>query len=93
MGWVPVALLDELDFIPADHPDRAKLEKMAVDLLKSLLAFQSEDGRWYQVVNRGDDPANWLEEFLQLPVCCRPVQSDPQRSAGCILSGICPQGL
>lgn len=27
MGWVPVALLDELDFIPADHPDRAKLEK------------------------------------------------------------------
>ena len=22
---------------------------------------QSEDGRWYQVVNRGDDPTNWLE--------------------------------
>ncbi|MFR5405840.1 MAG: glycoside hydrolase family 88 protein [Oscillibacter sp.] len=61
MGWVPVALLDELDFIPADHPDRAKLEKMAVDLLKSLLAFQSEDGRWYQVDQPGRciPPTGW----------------------------------
>ena len=77
MGWVPVALLDELDFIPADHPDRAKLEKMAVDLLKSLLAFQSEDGRWYQVVNRGDDPANWLENScscLYVAALCKAIR-------------------
>ena len=47
---------------------------MAVDLLKSLLAFQSEDGRWYQVVNRGDDPANWLENpaaACMLPPCAK----------------------
>lgn len=77
MGWVPVALLDELDFIPADHPDRAKLEKMAVDLLKSLLAYQSEDGRWYQVVNRGDDPANWLENScscLYVAALCKAIR-------------------
>ena len=57
--------------------DRAKLEKMAVDLLKSLLAFQSEDGRWYQVVNRGDDPANWLENScscLYVAALCKAIR-------------------
>ena len=55
----------------------AKLEKMAVDLLKSLLAFQSEDGRWYQVVNRGDDPANWLENScscLYVAALCKAIR-------------------
>lgn len=61
MGWVPVALLDELDVIPKDHPKRAELETMAVELLKALLAFQSGEGRWYQVVNKGNEPSNWLE--------------------------------
>ena len=54
-----------------------KLEKMAVDLLKSLLAFQSEDGRWYQVVNRGDDPANWLENScscLYVAALCKAIR-------------------
>lgn len=50
---------------------------MAVDLLKSLLAFQSEDGRWYQVVNRGDDPANWLENScscLYVSALCKAIR-------------------
>lgn len=55
MGWVPVALLDELDFIPLEHAGRKELEEMAVNLLKSLVAFQSEEGRWYQVVDKGVD--------------------------------------
>lgn len=62
MGWVPVALLDELDFIPLEHAGRKELEEMAVNLLKSLVAFQSEEGRWYQVVDKGADSGNWLEK-------------------------------
>jgi unsaturated rhamnogalacturonyl hydrolase len=34
---------------------------MCTDLLKALCRYQSEDGRWYQVVNKGDQPGNWLE--------------------------------
>ena len=34
---------------------------MACDLLKNLCRFQSEDGRWYQVVDKVNEPGNWLE--------------------------------
>lgn len=61
MGWVPVALLNDLDFLPADIPGREEMLHMCIDLLRALCRYQSEDGRWYQVVNKGDQPGNWLE--------------------------------
>lgn len=62
MGWVPVALLDELDFIPIEMAEERKaLARIAVDLLKALLPYQTESGMWYQVVDKVDDPANWPE--------------------------------
>ena len=77
MGWVPVALLDELDFIPLEHAGRKELEKMAINLLKSLVAFQSEEGRWYQVVDKGADAGNWLENScscLYVAALCKAVR-------------------
>ena len=42
--------------------DREKaLCDMVRNLLISLCKFQSEEGRWYQVVNKGHMPDNWLE--------------------------------
>lgn len=61
MGWVPVALLNDLDFLPEDVQGRGELIRMCTDLLKALCRYQSEDGRWYQVVDKGDQPGNWLE--------------------------------
>lgn len=62
MGWVPVAILDELEDIPPRYFLRDKLEARVVDLLKALVPYQDEaTGLWYQVVNKGDDPRNWLE--------------------------------
>lgn len=39
-----------------DDERRAALELYVRDLLTSLLRYQSADGRWYQVVNKGDQP-------------------------------------
>lgn len=61
MGWVPVALLNELDYLAEDVPGREQVIAMAADLLRALCHFQSGDGRWYQVVDKGDRPENWLE--------------------------------
>ena len=56
-----MALLNDLDFIDEDEPGRAVLVRMCTDLLKALCRYQSEEGRWYQVVNKGDQVGNWLE--------------------------------
>ena len=61
IGWVPVAIMEELDYISEDHPKYQDLCDMVRNLLISLCKFQSEEGRWYQVVNKGHMPDNWLE--------------------------------
>ena len=62
MGWVPVALLQETELLPEGDPAREKLAGIAVGLLKALLPWQDpESGMWYQVTNKGKDPANWPE--------------------------------
>lgn len=62
MGWVPIAMLDELEFLPEDHPDRTEIVRLTTDLLKSLIPYQDEKtGLWYQVVNRGGEAGNWVE--------------------------------
>lgn len=62
MGWVPMALLDELDYLPKDYEGRASLERMLRDLLLALIPYQdAESGLWYQVVDKGGQAGNWLE--------------------------------
>lgn len=62
IGWVPVALLDEAEFIPQDYPRRDALLTVAIDLLKAVVNYQdAESGLWYQVVDKGGQEGNWLE--------------------------------
>lgn len=61
IGWVPVALLDDLDFMDPDTTGYKQLTGMTQDLLSAVCKYQSADGRWYQVVDKGDQPGNWLE--------------------------------
>ena len=60
MGWAPVALLDEMDFM--DGQNREILARITRDLLNALIPYQDEaSGLWYQVVDKGGQPGNWLE--------------------------------
>lgn len=61
MGWVPIAVLEELDYIAESHPQYPALCRLVQELLIALCRFQAEDGRWYQVVNKGGEDHNWLE--------------------------------
>lgn len=61
MGWVTVAILDVLDLLPTDHPQRAALEEIERDLLAAVCRYQGADGRWDQVVNKASEPGNWPE--------------------------------
>lgn len=62
IGWFPVALLEMLEHYPEDHKDRPELIRMLQDLLPALTKYQDPaTGLWYQVVDKGDRPDNWLE--------------------------------
>ena len=61
IGWVPVAVLGELDFIPKKHPHYQDMCSLVKDLLMAVCRYQSEEGRWYQVVDKGGKEGNWLE--------------------------------
>jgi unsaturated rhamnogalacturonyl hydrolase len=62
IGWFMMALVDMLDYIPEDHPQRNKLIAILSDLSESLLRFRDkETGLWYQVVDHGDREGNFIE--------------------------------
>lgn len=62
IGWVPIAMLDELVFLPEDHKDRKEIIRLTVDLLTALIPYQDEvTGLWYQVVDKGGQEGNWVE--------------------------------
>lgn len=62
IGWYPVALLEMLDDLPDDHRDKPELVRILQELLTALPKYQdAASGLWYQVVDKGDRPDNWLE--------------------------------
>ncbi|MDT0677647.1 glycoside hydrolase family 88/105 protein [Autumnicola musiva] len=62
MGWYSMALVDVLDYLPENHPEREKLVTYLNDLGEALLKYQDkETGLWYQVVDQGDRQDNYLE--------------------------------
>ena len=78
LGWAPVAILEDLAFFPKDHPGYQEIADIAIKLIKALIPYQDEkSGLWYQVVNKGDDPRNWLESSctcLYTAAICRAVR-------------------
>lgn len=62
LGWYGLALTDFLEALPDDHPSREELSRVLGEFVHALVRFQHrESGLWFQVVDRGDRPDNWLE--------------------------------
>jgi rhamnogalacturonyl hydrolase YesR len=62
LGWYALILVETLAVLPEDHPRRAEV----VDILRRLAAGlkrtqDAKTGRWFQVVDKGDDPENWTD--------------------------------
>jgi unsaturated rhamnogalacturonyl hydrolase len=62
MGWVAMALPDVLDHMPEDHPQRGRLITIFRTTVDALARVQDPaSGVWYQVLDQGDRPGNYLE--------------------------------
>jgi len=45
-GWVMAGLVRMLQFLPKDHPDRPRFERLFADMAGRILALQQPDGLW-----------------------------------------------
>lgn len=62
IGWYAMALVDVLDYFPANHPQRAILVKDLQRLAPVLATYQDpKTGCWFQVVNQGGRQGNYPE--------------------------------
>jgi unsaturated rhamnogalacturonyl hydrolase len=62
MGWYAMALVDVLDFIPAEQPGRAEILGILKQVAKSIKQRQDKkSGLWYQVMDQGNREGNYLE--------------------------------
>lgn len=61
-GWYMMALVDVLDYLPKNHPDRPAIIEILNKLSTALLKVQDEKtGLWYQVLDMGGKDRNYLE--------------------------------
>ena len=62
LGWYAMALVDVLDFFPADLPERGALRGILVHILETLPSYADpETGMWYQVLDCPGREGNYLE--------------------------------
>jgi unsaturated rhamnogalacturonyl hydrolase len=62
VGWYVMALVDTLDYLPANHPGRKQLVGQLEDLSKALVKYQDHDnGVWWQVMDKANVKSNYLE--------------------------------
>lgn len=62
VGWYLMALVDVLEFLPADHSGREDLIMVLNRTLQAVVKVQDPDsGVWFQVLDRGHTGGNYLE--------------------------------
>ncbi len=62
MGWYVMALIDVIEKLDKKKEERKKLEKIFTDTIEVLLKFQDKKSSlWYQVIDKKDNPKNYLE--------------------------------
>lgn len=62
VGWLSMALIDTLDYLPADHSCAVKLSSMFRDLIGAVSTAQDASGLWFQVMDLPEEAGNYREE-------------------------------
>lgn len=61
-GWYAMALVDVLDYLPANHPARADIIATFQKTARGIVRWQdAKTGLWWQVLDQGDRRGNYLE--------------------------------
>jgi unsaturated rhamnogalacturonyl hydrolase len=61
-GWYAMALVDVLDYLPANHPDRPKIIAILNRLATAMQKYQDPtSGVWYDILDKPTSKGNYLE--------------------------------
>lgn len=61
-GWYLMAIVDVLDYLPENHPERAAIIEILNKVSAALVKVQDEKtGLWYQVLDKAGEERNYLE--------------------------------
>ncbi|KAA0126909.1 glycoside hydrolase family 88 protein [Chryseobacterium sp. SN22] len=62
MGWYGMAMVDVLDYLPQNHPGRARLISYLRSYADAIIKVQDKDnGLWYQVLDKPLEKGNYTE--------------------------------
>lgn len=62
MGWYLMAIVDVLDYLPAEHPDRPEMISILQKCIDALLQVRDpKSGCWFQVLDAGEREGNYIE--------------------------------
>jgi len=61
IGWYFMAMVDILDYVPEDHPQRKDVIEIINKLAEAMVNYQDVSGLWYQVIDQGTREGNYLE--------------------------------
>jgi unsaturated rhamnogalacturonyl hydrolase len=62
IGWYMWAIVDVLDYLPQNHPNRMELIAILQQVSAALLKYREpHSGLWYQVLDQGSRAGNYLE--------------------------------
>ncbi len=62
MGWYLMAIVDVLDYLPADYPKRDSIINILLNTSEALLRVRDpKTGLWFQVLDKGGQKGNYIE--------------------------------
>lgn len=61
VGWLVMALVDVLELLKDSQAESEELKAMLKETIDGMLPYQHSTGMWFQVVDKGDEPGNYLE--------------------------------
>ena len=62
IGWYAMAIVDVLDYLPDDHPDRPRIVAVLRRLADGIVKWQDpKSGVWWQVTDQADRSGNYVE--------------------------------
>lgn len=62
IGWYAMALVDALDFIPDQHPQKTEVIEILKRLASAIKNYQDQESKlWYQMVDKGNSGGNYVE--------------------------------